>query len=61
MCGRYYLDFDILESENFDSKNTATHSSIVINEVIRKIINFKGILISDDISMKSLKYDLNRL
>lgn len=21
MCGRYYLDFDILESENFDSKN----------------------------------------
>ena len=43
---------------NYDSMNTATHSKIVINEVIRKHIGFKGILISDDICMKSLKFDL---
>ncbi len=45
--------------EKFDSKNTATHSKIVINKLIRKRIGFKGILISDDISMKALKYNLN--
>ena len=30
----------------------------ILVEVIRKSIGFKGILISDDISMKALKYDL---
>ena len=40
--------------------NTATHSKIIINEVIRNHINFKGLLISDDISMKSLKYNLEK-
>ena len=40
----------------YDSKNTATHSKIIINKVIRNHINFKGLLISDDISMKALKY-----
>ena len=44
----------------YDPNNTATHSKIIINKVIRKHINFKGILISDDISMKSLKYDLRK-
>ena len=44
--------------EKFDNKNTATHSKTVINKVIRKHIGFKGILISDDISMKALKYNL---
>ena len=42
----------------YDSYNTATHSKIIINEVIRNHMNFKGLLISDDISMKSLKYGL---
>jgi len=42
----------------YDSYNTATHSKIIINEVIRNHMNFKGLLISDDISMKSLKYSL---
>ena len=42
----------------YDDKNTATHSKIVIKDVIRKEINFNGILISDDISMKSLKYKI---
>ena len=40
----------------YDSNNTATHSKIIVNQVIRNHINFKGILISDDISMKSLKH-----
>tara|TARA_A100001015_G_scaffold104740_1_gene116257 strand:+ start:750 stop:1694 length:945 start_codon:yes stop_codon:yes gene_type:complete len=41
-----------------DSKNVATFSNKIINEIIRKKIGFKGIIISDDISMKALKYDL---
>tara|TARA_Y100000590_G_scaffold385771_1_gene458088 strand:- start:333 stop:1283 length:951 start_codon:yes stop_codon:yes gene_type:complete len=39
----------------FDPINVATHSRIIIKEIIRKKIGFKGILISDDISMKALK------
>jgi beta-N-acetylhexosaminidase len=38
--------------------NVATFSKKIINEIIRKKIGFKGILISDDISMKALKYDI---
>jgi beta-N-acetylhexosaminidase len=45
---------------SYDSEYTATHSKIVINKIIRNHINFKGILISDDISMKSLKYGLEK-
>ena len=41
-----------------DNKNNATHSSRIIKKIIRKEIGFKGILISDDISMKALKYDI---
>ena len=41
-----------------DSKNATTFSKKIINEIIRKKIGFKGILMSDDISMKALKYDL---
>jgi len=44
--------------KKYDSNFTTTHSKILINEVIRKDIGFKGILISDDISMKALKYGL---
>ena len=44
--------------QRIDPNNVATHSKIIINQVIRKKIGFKGILISDDISMKALKYDL---
>ena len=40
-----------------DNKNNATHSKTVIKKIIRKEIGFKGILISDDISMKALKFD----
>ena len=41
-----------------DNKNNATHSKILIRKIIRKEIGFKGILISDDISMKALKFNL---
>ena len=43
--------------KKIDPLNTATHSKKIIN-IIRKKIGFKNILISDDLSMKSLKYDL---
>jgi len=42
----------------YDLFNTATHSKIIIKNIIRNHIKFKGILISDDISMKSLNYTL---
>jgi len=42
-----------------DNINTVTHSKKIIR-IIRKIIRFKNILISDDLSMKSLKYDLKK-
>ena len=41
-----------------DSKNVSTFSKKIIKNVIRKKIGFRGILMSDDISMKALKYDL---
>ena len=41
-----------------DSKNVATFSKKIIKNIIRKKIGYKGILMSDDISMKALKYDL---
>ena len=43
---------------SFDKINTATHSKGIISKIIRGYINFKGLIISDDISMKSLKLDL---
>ena len=44
--------------EAYDKEKTATHSKIVIEQVIRKHIKFNGILISDDISMKSLESNI---
>ena len=41
-----------------DKINNATHSKFLIKKIIRKQIGFKGILISDDISMKALKYNI---
>ena len=42
---------------SIDKINTATHSKKII-KLIREKIGFKNILISDDLSMKSLKDDL---
>tara|TARA_B100001248_G_scaffold91673_1_gene68011 strand:- start:3831 stop:4775 length:945 start_codon:yes stop_codon:yes gene_type:complete len=47
-----------IQFSKIDSKNVSTFSSKLIKHIIRKKIGFKGILISDDISMKALKYDL---
>ena len=44
--------------KKIDNKNVATFSKKIVNEIIRKKIGFKGILITDDISMKALSYDL---
>ena len=44
--------------EKIDRNNVATFSNKIITKIIRKEMNFKGILISDDISMKALKFDL---
>ena len=44
--------------KKIDKKNVSTFSKIIIEKIIRKKIGFNGILISDDISMKALKYDL---
>ena len=40
--------------KKIDNENTVTHSKKMIN-LIRKKIGFRNILISDDLSMKSLK------
>ena len=42
----------------YDKNFTATHSKHIIDHVVRKHMKFKGLLISDDISMKSLKFNL---
>jgi len=41
--------------KSIDEKNAATHSKKII-KLVRKIIGFNKIIITDDISMKSLKY-----
>ena len=65
-------DFKIFKSKNslfamtahvifkkIDPNNTVTHSKKII-KIIRNQIRFKNILISDDLSMKSLKYSLKQ-
>ena len=54
---QFAMTAHILYSE-IDKNNVATFSKKIISQIIRKKIGFKGILISDDISMKALKHDL---
>ena len=44
--------------KKIDYSNVATFSEKIITNIIRKKMGFKGILISDDISMKALKFNL---
>ena len=44
---------------SIDKNNTATHSKKVIN-IIRKKIGFKSLIMSDDISMKALKFSISK-
>lgn len=46
--------------KSIDSKNTATHSQIMLSSIVRKYIGFNGILISDDINMKALQFSLRQ-
>tara|TARA_Y100001970_G_C14097691_1_gene783651 strand:- start:251 stop:1201 length:951 start_codon:yes stop_codon:yes gene_type:complete len=43
---------------SLDSRNTVTHSKKII-KIIRDKIGYKNILMSDDISMKALKYSIS--
>ena len=54
----FFAMTDHILFNNIDKKDNVTHSKTVIKNIIRREIGFKGILISDDISMKALKYDL---
>ncbi len=44
---------------SIDKKNTVTHSKKVLN-MIRKKIGFKNLIMSDDISMKALKFSISK-
>ena len=44
---------------SIDNKNTVTHSRKVL-KIIRKKIGFKNLIMSDDISMKALKYSISQ-
>ena len=44
---------------SIDKKSTATHSKKVI-KIIRKKIGFKNLIMSDDISMKALKFSISK-
>ncbi len=44
--------------KKIDNKHCVTHSKRIIKDFIRKKIGYKGVIISDDIGMKSLKYDI---
>ena len=54
---KFAMTAHILYSK-LDKKYPATFSKKIIRNIIRDKLKFKGILISDDISMKALKYDL---
>ncbi len=43
---------------SYDENNVATLSKKIISQIIRKKINYEGILMTDDISMKALKGDV---
>ena len=54
---KFAMTAHILYSK-LDKKYPATFTKKIIRNIIRDKLKFKGILISDDISMKALKYDL---
>ncbi len=59
-CNSFFAMTAHIIYQAFDKKFPATHSKIIIKDLIRKNMEFKGILISDDISMKALKYGLKK-
>ena len=59
-CNSFFAMTAHVVYKAYDSNFAATHSKIIIEEIIRKHIKFKGLLISDDISMKALKFDIKK-
>ena len=57
VSSQFAMTAHILYSK-IDKDNVATFSKKIISQIIRKKIGFKGILISDDISMKALSKNL---
>ena len=47
-----------IKLNKIDKDNVVVFSNKIIKDIIRKKLKFNGILISDDISMKALKYDI---
>ena len=46
---------------NIDPEHPVTISNKIISSIIRKLIKFEGLLMTDDISMKALKGDIGKL
>ena len=57
-CNPFFAMTSHIIYKSYDSKYTATHSKIIIDKVIREKIGFKGLIISDDITMKSLNFGI---
>ena len=57
--GTFFMMTAHILYKKIDTKNLTTFSNTIIKKIIRKKLKFKGILISDDISMKALSKDLN--
>ena len=45
--------------EKWDKENMATYSKKIIQKIIRQQINFNGLIMSDDMTMKANQYDIN--
>ena len=58
LCTSFFAMTAHIIYTTYDPIYTATHSKIIVKKIIRDHIGFKGLLISDDISMKALKYGL---
>ena len=59
-CNSFFAMTAHVVYKKIDPIFTATHSKIIIENIIRKYMKFKGLLISDDISMKALNHGLKR-
>ncbi|GIR65758.1 MAG: hypothetical protein CM15mP70_08650 [Pelagibacteraceae bacterium] len=45
--------------DKWDIENMATYSKKIIHNIIRQQIKFKGLIMSDDMTMKANQYDIN--
>ena len=45
---------------SWDKNNLATFSPKIINQIIRRDINFKGLIMSDDLMMKANTFDISK-